>query len=140
MITNLSDLRNYISYDMKANGYGNPNKLRRYLRYKLNLLLGFESAVVCKYLRVLRRYEFFINCKSNFITTVLREYYNIRHSKLSLKYSIRIWPNSVEYGLRIPHICGGGDYQCFTSWKELYSELWSGNWKQIIPRKSSRYW
>lgn len=114
MIKSVKDLQEYISQDMKANGLGQTNKFKRWLNYKIKLLLYIESAIVCKYLRVLRRYEYFINANSNILNNSLEKYYKFRHSRLSIKYSIRIWPNCVESGLRIYHISGGGDYQCFT--------------------------
>ena len=69
--------------------------------------MGFESAAVCKYLRVLRRYEYYLNQNSNLIIKIIRRYYNIRYNKLSLKYHIKIWPNCVESGLYVAHITGG---------------------------------
>ncbi len=114
MIKNASDLAFFIKNDMAANGFQNPNKIKRWLRYRINLILGYENAAVVRYLRCLRKYEYFLNIEPNFFRKILRKYYMVRLSKLSLKYSIRIWPNCIESGLRIPHIAGGGDYQRFT--------------------------
>ncbi len=101
MIKTKQDLKFYLAEDAKVNGISN------HLKYRIKLLYGSENAHVYRCLRVLRHYEFYLN-QSGLINKILRYWYKYRYSRLGLRYNIRIMPNVCGYGLRIPHIAGGG--------------------------------
>lgn len=108
MIKSRRDLRFYIEEDAKRNGFSNINTIAIYIRYRLYLLAGVESAHVLRYLICLRKNEYYHNCSSNFLMKIFYFLLKIKLSRLGLKYNIRIPINKVGYGLRIHHISGGG--------------------------------
>lgn len=72
-----------------------------------------ESYYVRKYLRTLRRYEYFINVNSG-VKRLMRFYYAFKWKRLSNKYQIYIHPNTVGKGLYIPHFHGGVQLNCIS--------------------------
>lgn len=85
------------------------NKVPKYVwLYYLKLLAGHENAAVYRYLKCLRHFEYHLNNSDNFLHKTLCYYYKFWHSRLGMKYSICIHPNTCEYGLRILHLSGGG--------------------------------
>lgn len=101
MITKYSDYRFYIKMDAQANGINSR------LDYIVKLLYGNIGALVYRYLKTLRKYEYALNRGS-----ISQHWYRIRLRLLGNKYGITIIPNTVGYGLFIPHIEGGIVLNC----------------------------
>ena len=64
--------------------------------------------MVYDYLKSLRKYEYSLNCQDGFWGRIIQCYRKIRLRRLSAKYNILITPNTVGYGLYMPHIIGLG--------------------------------
>lgn len=96
MIESREEMKMYIREDAKA------NRITSRMRYYVKLLYGNVNAVVFRYLKSLRKYEYYTNIKSP-----LRYVYRIYNRRLGLKYNLAIPINVVGYGLYIPHIEGG---------------------------------
>ena len=69
-----------------------------------------DDMMAFRYLKSLRKLEYAQNCLKNAsiwgkIIWAYRKWYNHR---LSIKYDVFISPNMVGYGLKLPHIVGGG--------------------------------
>ena len=61
------------------------------------------------YLHSLRKYEYALNCfPKNIFGRLGILYYKIRNRQLGYKYAITIHPNTVGYGLYLPHTAMGG--------------------------------
>ena len=58
------------------------------------------SDEIWKYQITLRKYEYYLNTKSNFILLL---YYKLKHHKMGIKLGFSIPPNTVGAGLRINH-------------------------------------
>jgi serine O-acetyltransferase len=101
MITKYSDYKFYIKMDAQANGINSR------LDYIVKLLYGNIGALVYRYLKTLRKYEYALNRGS-----ISQHWYRIRLRLLGNKYGITIIPNTVGYGLFIPHIEGGVVLNC----------------------------
>lgn len=98
MIKTKEELRFYIHEDAKANG------IKQGASYIVKLLYGNVNACVYRYLKTLRKYEYYNNSGS-----VLRFWYRFYNRRLGLKYNLAIPINVVGYGLYIPHLEGGGN-------------------------------
>lgn len=98
MITTISDLKSYISADKEKYTTRRPQFLGR--------ILNDEAYHVLRFLRCLRKLEYYSNNKQGCFRRVLFYYYFLRHRMLELKYGIRISPNIVGRGIYIPHIGG----------------------------------
>jgi len=110
MIQTKAELVEYIDADKSSNIV---NCSRIYLF--VEPILAFwgavrESYYVRKYLRTLRRLEYFTNINGG----VKRLYYTIKWKRLSNKYQIYIHPNTVGKGLYIPHFHGGVQLNCLS--------------------------
>ena len=101
MIITRKDLKFYIESDLKANGISGN------IDYYLKLIYGNVNACVVRYLRSLRKYEFYTNANS-----LLKLYWRYRNRQLRLKYNLAIPINVVGPGLYIPHIEGGVIINC----------------------------
>jgi serine O-acetyltransferase len=103
MIKTRKDLRFYLAEDAKRNNcYG-------CFRYMALLLTGAECACAFRYIKCLRNLEYHLNnSKSSLWHKAWYQYYRIKKSRLGMRYSIRIQPNTCGYGLRIMHLSGGG--------------------------------
>ena len=103
MIKTRKDLKFYLKEDAKRNHcYG-------YFRYMALLLVGAECACAFRYIKCLRNLEYHLNnSKSSLWHKIWYQYYRIKKSRLGMKYSISIHPNTCGYGLRIMHLSGGG--------------------------------
>lgn len=66
---------------------------------------GFKLLVdeVWKFERLLRKLEYYINCKRGMINTILTQYYKFKFHKLSVRLGFTIAPNVFEEGLSIAH-------------------------------------
>lgn len=110
MITSKKELHEFIKEDRK-NNINNCSKI--YLTFEpLLSILGVvrESFYVRRYLKVLRKLEYFSNKKNKGIMYI---YYMIMWKRLSHKYQIYIRPNTVGKGLHISHFNGGIQINCF---------------------------
>ena len=96
MIKTKEELKFYINEDAKANG------IKQGISYIMKLLFGNVNACVYRYLKTLRKYEYYNNTGS-----VLRFSYRFYNRRLGLKYNLAIPINVVGYGLYIPHLGGG---------------------------------
>ena len=104
MIQTKKDLRFYIEEDRKSNRIP-----KQYVGYILKLIFHSDGAYVYRYLKCLRHLEYYLNNSHNSIYhKFLYRYYKFKYLRLGFKYSILIYPNRCGYGLRIPHIRGGG--------------------------------
>ena len=93
MITNRNELKKYIVEDAKANG------IIMGIRYYIKLFYGNVPAMAFRYLKSLRVYEYHLNNNSP-----LRFWYKFKNRRIGAKYHIAIAPNSVGYGLKLPHL------------------------------------
>lgn len=112
MIQNKTDLEKYLYEDAIVARCGDINSLRGKLTYCIKLFCGSEDACALRYLRNLRRYEYWINrrltgTKWKYLYILVKCWYRYRWMRLGLRYGMHIEPNTVGYGLRIPHIAGG---------------------------------
>lgn len=102
MIKTRKDLRRFISEDAKANGIDSG------FDYYVKLLYGNVPALALRYLKSLRRYEYHINTNSP-----LRFWFRLINRRLGVRYHIAIAPNTVGYGLKLPHLELGVIVNCF---------------------------
>lgn len=100
MIQSKDDLKEYIQSDKKRNHYAT----KLYFKY---LFLKKDKFYVIRYLKNLRKLEYFSNYRKNLIKKGLYIYYKIKVERLSRKYEIFIKPNTIGKGLYIPHLMGG---------------------------------
>ena len=102
MILTKDDLIFYIQEDAKANKVklGGVN-------YWIRVCYGNVNACAFRYLKSLRKYEYYQNSGS-----VLRHWYRFYNRHLGLKYNLAIPINVVGYGLYLPHIEGGVIINC----------------------------
>lgn len=103
MIKTKKDLKFYIMADRIMNGY--PAKRGIINVLKENILLGGSRALILRYLLRLRKYAYYKNthCKTLSINSLIMVYERYRLSKLAIKCGFSIGPNSLEYGVVIPH-------------------------------------
>lgn len=101
MIKTKEELRFYINEDAKA------NVIKQGASYIVKLLYGNVNACVYRYLKTLRKYEYYNNTGS-----VLRFWYRFYNRRLGLKYNLAIPINVVGHGLYIPHLEGGVIVNC----------------------------
>lgn len=101
MIKKKKDLYKYIEEDATANG------IRMGFSYYLKLFYGNVPARAFRYLKSLRKYEYAINTKSP-----LTFWYRFINRRFGAKYNIAITPNTVGYGLRLPHLEQGVIINC----------------------------
>ena len=73
----------------------------------LKLVYGNVNACVFRYLKSLRKYEYYNN-----INSPLKLWWRFRHRRLGLRYNLAIPINVVGSGLYIPHIEGGVIVNC----------------------------
>ena len=91
----------YLQEDAKANG------ITQGVKYLIKLFYGNVHACVYRYLKSLRKYEYYHNNNS-----ILRFWYRFYNRRLGLKYNIAIPINVVGYGLYLPHLEGGVIINC----------------------------
>lgn len=106
MILSKKDLKFYMYEDAKRYDLTNRNK------YLIKFLCRSRFAHSLHYLRILRHFEYYLNCSQTFLGKFLCSYYRFWHLHLSLKYGIEIGPNIVGYGLWILHYGGGIVINC----------------------------
>lgn len=101
MIKTKSELHFYLQEDARVNG------IRSGLSYCIKLVYGNIGACVYRYLKSLRKYEYYTN-----IHSPLRFWYRFYNRRLGLKYNLSLPINKIGYGLYIPHIEGGVIVNC----------------------------
>ena len=109
MIQSYSDYKEYLRQDALAN-----IKEERCNWFKLcvKAWFGFDQYRALQYLRALRKFEYLLNCTSGAIGKLRQFIAKVRWYRLSAKYDIRIKPNVVGYGFRLPHPMGGVILSC----------------------------
>lgn len=98
MINTCSELKNYLRKERELN-LGNLSWIKT-LFIKLQ-----RNDAYCAYdiLKSLRKYEYSLNSNSP-----LRFLYKIIFKRKCFKYNISICPNTIDCGLKLPHLIGGG--------------------------------
>ena len=94
MILTRQDLHYYIKADFEAQEMTHPLMAR--------FTYG-ENWAMFKYMKTLRKLEYYESTSSNYIHRVLRCYYLLKHRRQALKYNMYIYPNVVGEGLKIIH-------------------------------------
>lgn len=72
------------------------------MSYLIKLFYGNINACAYRYLKSLRKYEYYHNVKS-----ILRYWWRFYNRRLGLRYHLAIPINAVGYGLYLPHLEGG---------------------------------
>jgi len=104
MIQTKSDLYFYLHEDRKRNGCDISH-----FRYLLGIISLRENVLAYRYLKCLRKCEYYTNTNGLF-HNLLRRVYGFKMCRYSTKYHIHIPLNKTGYGLRIMHLSGGGWY------------------------------
>jgi len=108
MIQSKNDLKYFLLEDAKTYNLSNIFK------YHIKLLYGGEDAHSLRYLKTLRRYEYFHNCSKTIFGRLISYYLRYRWMRLSLRYNLHIGINMVGYGFYIAHLSGGGIINCIS--------------------------
>lgn len=110
MITSKQDLYFYITSDMQRNINVDRMSILNWVKHRYGLFIGRDSDLAFNLLKSLRRLEYAQNCLrlKSLWGKFLYRYYLTRFARLSYKYGVRLFPNTIGYGLRLPHIVGGG--------------------------------
>jgi len=101
MITTRKELDYYIAEDARVNNITNC------IRYYIMLLYGNVHAHTFRYLKSLRKYEYYYN-KNSF----LKYWYRFYNRRLGLRYRMAMFINTIGPGLSLPHIEGGVVLNC----------------------------
>ena len=102
MIISKNDLKFYIAADRIMNGFSERKSLRERL---VNCVDKPVGGAILSYLRALRTYSYYKNTiKSKFSwRMLLMLLWHRRWNKMSIKLGYSIGPNSVGYGVVLPH-------------------------------------
>lgn len=92
-VTSRAALRFFIEEDAKANG------IKPGLSYYVKLFYGNIPARAFRYLKSLRHYEYALNTNSPLLF-----WYRLKNRRIGAKYNVAIMPNTVGYGLKLPHL------------------------------------
>lgn len=101
MIEDKKNLQLFIREDAKANG------IKLGFSYYVKLFYGNINSRAFRYLKSLRKYEYSINTHG--LLLFWHRFYNRR---LGAKYNIAITPNTVGYGIKLPHLEQGVIINC----------------------------
>lgn len=99
MIKTKEDLKFYLTEDRKQ--YNIP------IPWRIGIFIGHEKSHAWRLVRALRLYEFARNNSQSYYGKIRLIFRKIRYSQLRIKTGIFIPPNTVGYGLKIPHFSGG---------------------------------
>ena len=94
MIQTRQELRQYVKADYEAQEMTHPLMAR--------FTYG-ENWAMFKYMKTLRKLEYYENTSSNLIHRIIKSYYLLKHRRQSLKYNMHISPNIVGEGFKIVH-------------------------------------
>lgn len=89
MISNKSEYLKYLYEDKKALGV---NGLKAYL-----------FCPIWKFQRLLRKLEYYKNCKRGFFSKIYCYFLSYKFISMSIKLGFSIYPNCFDYGLNIAH-------------------------------------
>lgn len=105
MIKNKKDLAFFIAKDKERN-LGHPSTFTYISKY----LFGTDDMLAYRYLKGLRKLEYAQNClkAKSIVGKIIWMYRKFQHQRNCKKYNIMISPNMVGYGLKMPHVIGGG--------------------------------
>lgn len=103
MITSKQDYKFYLQEDKIRNGISNG-----LLNYLVGIFLSSEKYRVWRYLKLLRKCEYYKNCKHGAFNKLIYYIFRANYARLGNKYHLYVPINRVGYGLRIMHIRGGG--------------------------------
>lgn len=106
MIKSRKDLNLYLKEDAKRNGINCG-----WLRYRLKLICGHENAHIIHWMRHFRKCEYYTN-NSGILNRILAKNHGILSRRIGLRLGISANINCIGYGLRIMHLCGGGNVEC----------------------------
>lgn len=101
MIKTRKELKYYISEDAKANGISVGWK------YFLKLIYGNNHAHAFRYLKSLRKFEYYSNIQSP-----LKYWFRFYNRRLGLRYNLTLFKNTIQPGIYIPHLEGGVIMNC----------------------------
>ncbi len=101
MLNSKEALELYLKEDAKA------NSITLGITYYVKLFYGNVPARAFRYLKSLRKYEYAINTHSPLLF-----WYRFYNRRLGAKYNIAITPNTVGYGLKLPHLEQGVIINC----------------------------
>lgn len=94
MIQTKKDLHQYIKADFEAQAMEHPLMAR--------FTYG-ENWAMFKYMKTLRKLEYYTNSSPNLFKKILKAFYLMKHRRNCLKYGMYIFPNKVEKGCKIVH-------------------------------------
>lgn len=129
MIENKKDYKNYLTADAKANG-----KKRKFC------IPWWD--IVWKQLKLLRKYEYHLNCyRKGIFRKIILGYDKIKYKKISVLTGLSIPPNTFGKGLTIYHHgcvivnsgCRGGDYVTLQMGVNIAADTVIGNNVYIAP-------
>lgn len=103
MIQSKQDYKFYLQEDRTRN-----NMNISALRYIGGVIVSSERYRVWRYLKLLRKCEYYKNCKHGLFNKLIYMLLRANYARLGNKYHLFIPMNKVGYGLRIMHIRGGG--------------------------------
>ena len=106
MIQSRKDLQFYLLEDAKR------FNLTNWFKYRVKLIYGGEDAHILRYLKTLRRYEYFQNCSKTMSGRFIGYYLRYKWMRLSLRYNLHIGINMIGYGFYMAHLSGGGINNC----------------------------
>lgn len=106
MIKSRKDLQLYLAEDARC------YKLSNWFKYRLKLLYGGEDAHILRYLKALRKYEFYNNCSQTLFGKLITLYRRYKWMRLSLRYNLHFGINMVGFGFHLAHLCGGCIINC----------------------------
>lgn len=109
MIQSKEDLKLYLKEDALANI---KQESCSWISLKINVFYRKDNYRFYQYLKVLRHYEYALNCMSGVLGKIYKLYYKVKHHRLGAKINVDIQPNMVGYGFRVPHLVGGVIINC----------------------------
>lgn len=105
MIQNKQDLKFYLEEDCYANI---GTRKISWFKLLIKKIYRSDSGMAYDYLRCLRKYEYALNTHKSLYGKIYVAWRRFLWHRASYKYNLIIYPNTVGYGLYIPHIIGGG--------------------------------
>lgn len=70
-------------------------------------MIGEEQTKIIHYLKVFRKYEYYLNTQGNSIfRKILTHFYHMRHLRNCVKLNLYLYPNTIGPGIRIVHLGG----------------------------------
>jgi serine O-acetyltransferase len=96
MIQSKSDYQNYLQQDKKALGITNSSLSTRFINF-------LSPNYIWKFQKVLRKVEYYLNCKNKGISKIYIYYLKYKLKNVSMKLGFSIPPNVFGPGLAIVH-------------------------------------